>query len=68
MYSAGGYATITDFDWAEGDKFQVYGSASDYSLQEDTFNGGIDILYQGDLIAYVSNTTDVVIAEDFIFV
>ncbi|MDJ0532956.1 MAG: S8 family serine peptidase [Xenococcaceae cyanobacterium MO_207.B15] len=67
-YQDFGYATITDFDWSEGDTIQVFGSASDYSLQEDTFNGGIDILYQGDLIGYVSNTTDVIISYDFTFV
>ncbi len=62
----GSYATITDFDWAEGDKFQVHGSASDYTLTP--FGSGIDINYQGDLIGYVSNTTDVIIEEDFVFV
>lgn len=67
-YRGSGYATITDFNWAEGDKFRVFGSTSDYSLREDTFNGGIDILYQGDLMAWVSNTTDVMIAYDFDFV
>ncbi len=67
-YQDYGFATLTDFDWTEGDKIQVFGSASDYSLQEDTFNGGIDILYQGDLIGYVSNTTDVIISEDLNFV
>ena len=67
-YQGSGYATITDFAGNEGDKIQVFGSASDYSLQEDTSNGGIDILYQGDLIGYVSNTTDVVASDDFIFV
>ena len=67
-YRGLGYANINDFDWHEGDKIQVFGSASYYSLQEDTFNGGIRILYQGYLISYVSNTTDVRISNDFIFV
>lgn len=62
------YATITDFDWYEGDRIRAFGSVDDYSLQEDTFNGGIDIMYRGDLIGYVSNTTDVSISDDFDFV
>jgi Ca2+-binding RTX toxin-like protein len=65
FYEGNGYATITDFDWYEGDKFVVYGSSSDYSLSN--FGSGVDIYYKGDLIAYVENTTDVVIADDFIF-
>jgi Ca2+-binding RTX toxin-like protein len=60
-----GYAEITDFNWAEGDKFQVFGSLDDYTTSE--FGGGIDIYYQNDLIAWVSNTTDVIPSEDFIF-
>lgn len=67
-YQGDGFATITDFDYSEEDQIQVFGSASNYSLQEDTFNGGIDILYEGDLIGYVSNTTNVIVTEDFIFV
>ncbi|NBD31556.1 MAG: hypothetical protein GVY17_00920, partial [Cyanobacteria bacterium] len=65
FYQGNGYATITDFDWAEGDKFQVFGSDSDYTLTP--FGAGMDINYQGDLIGYVENTTDVLIPEDFIF-
>lgn len=65
-YQNSGHATITDFDWSEGDTIQVFGTASDYSLQEK-FNGSIDIFYQEDLIANVSNTTDVVISYDFTF-
>jgi hypothetical protein len=62
----GSYATITDVDWSQGDKFQVYGSASDYTLTP--FGDGIDINYQGDLIGYVQNTDNVMIPNDFIFV
>ena len=60
-----GYAQITDFDWQDGDKFQVFGSLDDYTVSE--FNGGMDIYYQDDLIAWVSNTTDVIPSDDFIF-
>lgn len=62
---SGGYAEITDFDWAEGDKIQVFGSLDDYTTSD--FSGGIDIFYQDDLIAWVSNTNDVVPSLDFIF-
>jgi Ca2+-binding RTX toxin-like protein len=62
----GRYADINDFASTEGDKIQVYGSASDYSLQ--IISNTIDILYQGDRIATVWNTTDVSIPRDFIFV
>jgi Ca2+-binding RTX toxin-like protein len=66
FYEGSGYATITDFDWSEGDKFQVYGSSNDYSLSND--GSGVDIYYQGDLIAFVENTTDVLLSADFIYV
>ncbi|WP_019506863.1 calcium-binding protein [Pleurocapsa sp. PCC 7319] len=65
-YAELGFATISDFEWIEGDKIQVFGSASDYSLSE--FDGGMDIYYQNDLIGYVENTTDVLLESDFIFV
>ena len=51
------YATITDFSAAEGDKIQVFGTATDYTFE--IFQGGIDIIYRGDVIANVQNTTDV---------
>jgi len=60
------YATITDFNALEGDQIQVFGSIDDYSLE--TFAGGLDIFYKGDLIAFVQNTTDVVPSIDFVFV
>ncbi|MGF1489592.1 MAG: hypothetical protein ACFBSE_21080 [Prochloraceae cyanobacterium] len=59
------YATITDFFAVEGDRIEVFGNRADYQLEP--FQGGIDILYQGDLIAYVENTTDVNLNRDFIF-
>ncbi|NEQ68501.1 MAG: calcium-binding protein [Symploca sp. SIO1B1] len=68
-YQGNGYARITDFDWSEGDKFLAYGSASDYSLQQHTVSGntGTLIRYQGDIVAFVQNTTNVIVADDFIF-
>ncbi|MBE9045845.1 hypothetical protein IQ255_15770 [Pleurocapsales cyanobacterium LEGE 10410] len=68
-YTADGehdYAYIQDFNRAEGDKIQVFGSASDYTLTP--FGDGMDINYQGELIGYVANTTNVIIPEDFTFV
>ena len=61
-----GYDTITDFNWVEGDKIQAFGSSSDYTLEQ--FGQGMDVLYQGDLIAHVENTTNVLLGADFIFV
>jgi Ca2+-binding RTX toxin-like protein len=61
------YAMITDFDWEEGDKIQVFGALDDYSVIAPD-NGGIEIKYQDNRIAYVQNTTDVVPSLDFIFV
>jgi Ca2+-binding RTX toxin-like protein len=66
QYEGSGYATITDFNWAEGDKIQVYGNVEDYSLS--AYGSGVDIFYQGDLLAYVENTTDVIPSLDFIAV
>ena len=67
-----GYATITDFYWYEGDKFQVHGSVGDYSLgfqnwSGDSLNDTL-IYYQSDLIAVVEDTTNVIASLDFIFV
>ncbi len=60
------YVSITDFNWAEGDKIVAYGVAEDYHTSE--YNGGTDIYYQGDLVAHTENTTDVIVSFDFTFV
>ncbi|MDJ0726353.1 MAG: calcium-binding protein [Prochloraceae cyanobacterium] len=65
-FEASSFATITDFDALEGDKIQVFGTSQDYTLSNR--GNGVDILYQGDLIAFVENTTDVVPTIDFVFV
>lgn len=65
-YQGYGFATISDFIWNEGDKFQVFGNTDDYSLYKA--DGGTDIYYQGNQIGYVENTTNVLLEEDFIFV
>ncbi len=65
-FEASSFATITDFDALEGDKIQVFGTSQDYTLSN--LGNGVDILYQGDLIAFVENTTDVIPTIDFVFV
>ncbi|WP_293081713.1 calcium-binding protein [Moorena sp. SIO4A1] len=72
FYLGSGYATITDFYWSEGDKFQVYGSSSDYSLSFQNWSGSSAkdtlIYYKNDLIGVVEDTTNVVTSADFNFV
>lgn len=65
FYQGIDYANIMDFNWQEGDKFLVSGSASDYSL--GYWGNATNIYYRGDLIAFVQNTNDVLIAFDFVF-
>ncbi len=60
-------ATITDFNRTQGDKIQVFGSASDYSLEQNSF-GGTDIYYQGNTIAVVETVTNLLLSVDFNFV
>jgi Ca2+-binding RTX toxin-like protein len=67
-----GYATITDFRRAQGDKIQVYGSASDYSLdQSQNLSGQLAldtaIYYSNVLIAVLQDTTIASLSSDFIF-
>ncbi len=60
------FAIIEDFFASEGDRIQLFGNINDYTL-ENTFQGGVDILYKGDLIGNVANTTDVFLDRDFVF-
>jgi len=60
------FARILDFSRAEGDKIQVSGSISDYSLELDVF-GGAGIRYQGNLIGVVENVTNLSLQLDFTF-
>lgn len=61
------FARIVDFSRAEGDKIQVFGNVSDYSLEVDIF-GGTQISYQDNLIAVVDNVTNLSFQLDFNFV
>ncbi|MBD2540188.1 calcium-binding protein [Coleofasciculus sp. FACHB-SPT36] len=72
-YLGTGYATITDFKWNEGDKIQVKGSYTDYTLSKSYDFGGTTALdtaiYKGnDLIAVVQDTTNVYASADFVSV
>jgi Ca2+-binding RTX toxin-like protein len=73
-YLGDGHATITDFDYQQGDKFQVYGSIENYSLGTSNWSGSdaldTGIYYQDDLIAVVQDKSgsDVLLEYDFNFV
>lgn len=71
-YNQGGdadYAIIKDF-MGNIDKIQVVGSLNQYSLQGLNHSGGaaIDtgVYYQGDLVAVIQDTTNVVVGRDFV--
>lgn len=68
-YQGAGYATITDFNPAEGDKIQIFGTISNYLLQPISIGDGTStaIYYQGDLIGVVQNVTTLA-PSDFISV
>ncbi|PSN11350.1 hypothetical protein C7293_24635 [filamentous cyanobacterium CCT1] len=69
-YLGNGYATITDFNYLEGDKIQITGSASNYGIEFQNFSGGLatdTLIYFGSvLIGVVQDTTNVVPTFDFI--
>ncbi|MBW4544987.1 MAG: hypothetical protein KME25_11155 [Symplocastrum torsivum CPER-KK1] len=60
------FARILDFSRAEGDKIQVFGSVSDYTLELDLFGRTI-IGYQDNIIAVVENATNLSLQLDFTF-
>jgi Ca2+-binding RTX toxin-like protein len=71
FYLEGGeqYALIVDFSRAEGDKLQVFGSISDYSLDVSLASVfGVQVNYQGEVIAVVQNVPDLSLQLDFNFV
>ncbi len=73
-YQGSNYAIVTDFDYQQGDTFQVYGTIEDYSLGTSNSYGSdaldTEIYYQGDLIAVVQDKSgyDVMLEYDFSFV
>jgi Ca2+-binding RTX toxin-like protein len=69
--SSSSYATITDFRRAQGDKIDVSGSVSNYSLdQSQNLSGqlGLDtaIYYSNILIAVVQDNINISLFSDFI--
>jgi Ca2+-binding RTX toxin-like protein len=72
-YQGTGFAVITDFNYSEGDKFQIKGSSDQYSLQYADWSFGSSsldtaIYYGSDLIGIVQDTTNVVLSLDFVSV
>ncbi len=72
-YQELGYATITDFSWTQGDKIQLGGDASQYSLAYGDWEGtsATDTLvyYGSDVVGVVQDTTSPSFAwGDFTFV
>ncbi|MGK7895562.1 MAG: calcium-binding protein [Xenococcus sp. (in: cyanobacteria)] len=65
-YQGDSWAKITDFDSWEGDRLVVFGTAADYTVSD--FEDGINIAYQGDIVAFITNTTQVDLDTDFEFV
>jgi hypothetical protein len=65
-YTGLGYASITDFDWTQGDKVQLKGSASNYTVSYGT--GFADIYYGGDIIGSITNTANFFLNFDVIYV
>jgi serralysin len=71
-YLKEGYATITDWNW-EQDYIEVVGDARDYSLGITNFGIGTSALdtaiyYEGNVIAWVQDSTNINIDRDFNFV
>ena len=65
------YARIDDFNGAEGDRIQLSGSASDYTLQENVLDlpTGTAIYHNDDLIGIVKDVVDMDLnSSDFSFV
>lgn len=65
-YEGSGYARITDFDRSEDDVIILNGSATDYSLDEES--DGTFIKQGGDTIAFVMHETSLQFNLDFEFV
>ncbi|HEY9658819.1 MAG TPA: hypothetical protein V6C65_10235 [Allocoleopsis sp.] len=70
-YLGAGYAVIEDFYWQEGDKIAVSGDSSQYSLEKGlNFVGSAALdtaIYKdGDLLAVIQDTTNVIASQDFI--
>ena len=63
------YALIEDFKAKEGDRIQLRGSASDYTLgaNVDDLPKGAAIFYQGDLVGIVKDAKDLSLTDSSVF-
>ncbi|NER80671.1 MAG: calcium-binding protein [Leptolyngbya sp. SIO1D8] len=71
-YLGFGNAGIHDFNSLEGDKIMVQGSMSDYQVTNDPLGNTATIYYTGlgyqDAVGWVTNTSNVSLSTDFVFV
>ena len=69
-YRGDSFALIDDFNSAEGDKLEVFGTFEDYSLgMVDIAQDGINdqvLYYQGDAIAIFSNLSESILPQDLL--
>ena len=67
-----GFATITDFNYYQGDRVQLHGSSNDYSLQYGNYSGASDldtlVKIDGDWIAVIEDNTSFSLSADANFV
>ncbi|MEL6161065.1 MAG: SBBP repeat-containing protein [Cyanobacteria bacterium J06627_32] len=73
FYQGGGindYALIEDFKAKEGDRIQLAGSASDYTLGNEVKEPekGAAIFYQGDLVGIVEDTKNLSLFDSSVFI
>jgi serralysin len=70
-YQGDGYAIIAD--WQQWDRIELYGKIDDYSIETTQIimgNSAIDtqIFYKTDLIGIIQDSTQIDLANNFIFV
>lgn len=60
------YALIDDFEAKEGDRIQLRGGASDYTVQNDVsgLKDGAAIFFQGDLVGIIKDTEDISLSSN----
>jgi Ca2+-binding RTX toxin-like protein len=61
-------AEISDFRRSEGDKIQLKGNASQYSLSTGSAGTAVFTDNGADLLAFIPNVTNLSFAQDFVFV
>ena len=65
----GDYALIDDFEFKEGDRIQLQGSAGDYSLGQNVsgLDKGTAIFYQGDVVGVVKDEKNLNLSDTSVF-